>query len=197
MPTNNDELMVMADVYAEALLSAAREQGTEDEVAQEFADLVRYMDTDPSFARFMTSDTVDDDSRRASLEKLFRGRLSELLLNTLQVLNNRNRLEAVREVYRAVELRMEAKRHQQEVLVETAMPLTEDLRSLLKTRVSNYIGKEALLIEKVVPELIGGVVIHVQDVQIDASVSSRVRGLRQRFSQRAIHEIHGGRGVEA
>lgn len=196
MPKKNDEIMAMADVYAEALLNAAREQGVQDEVAEQFAELVQYMDQDAAFEQFLVSDNVDDDPRRVSLEKMFRGRINDLLLNTLQVLNNRYRLDLVREVYRAVELRMEAQRDQQEVVVETAMPLTDDLRSLLKSRVSEYIGKEALLIEKVVPELIGGIVIHVKDVQIDASVSSRVRELRHSFSKRAIREIHDGRGVE-
>ncbi|MBI4580815.1 MAG: ATP synthase F1 subunit delta [Planctomycetes bacterium] len=196
MPKKNDELMALADVYADALLATAREQNAEDQVALEFAELVRYMDADADFTQFLTADSVDDDPRRASLEKLFRGRMHDLLLNVLQVLNNRGRLGLVREVYRCVELRMEAQHHQQEVIVQTAMPLTDDLRAMVKDRVGVYIGKEALLIERVVPELIGGVVIHINDVQIDGSVAWRVRSLRERFSERALHEIHRGRGYE-
>lgn len=197
MPKKNDEIMGLADVYAAALLGAAAEQGIEEQVAAEYAELIAYMDQDPAFEKFLTADNVDDDPRRASLEKLFRGRMSDLLLNLLQVLNNRYRLDLIREVYRAVELRMEAKHHQQEVRVETAMPLTDELRAAIKSRVGQYIGKEALLIEQVIPELIGGVVIHIKDVQIDASVASRVKELRQRFSERAIQEIHSGKAVEA
>lgn len=197
MPKKTDELMALADVYADALLKAADEKGAAEEVAGEFADLIRYMDGDSEFARFLIADSVDDDPRRVSLEKLFRGRMSDLLLNLMQVLNNRNRLEMIRQVYRGVELRMEKRHHQQEVLVETAMPLTDDLRGLLKTRIGEYVGKEPLIAERVVPELIGGVIIHVNDVQIDASVASRIRDMRQQLSERALHEIHGGKGYEA
>jgi F-type H+-transporting ATPase subunit delta len=196
MPKKNDEIMALADVYAEALLTAAAEQGIEEQVATEFAELIAYVDKNSAFERFFIADYVDDDPRRISLEKLFRGRMSDLLLNLLQVLNNRGRLDLIREVYRGVELRMEAKNHQQEVRVETAMPLTDELRAMIKSRIGEYIGKEPLLIEQVVPELIGGVVIHVRDVQIDASVASQMQGLRQRFSERAVHEIHSGRAVE-
>jgi len=114
----------------------------------------------------------------------------------LQVLNNRGRLDLVRVVYRAVQLRMERRHHQQEVVVETAMALTDDLRQAIVKHVGEYIGKEPLLIERVVPELIGGVVIRINDIQIDGSVSSRIRTLRQKFSRRAVVEIPSGRGVE-
>lgn len=197
MPKKNDELMALADVYAEALLHAAADSGQEEAVAAEFADLIAYMDQDRDFEQFLVADSVDDDPRRLSLEKLFRGRMGDLLLNTLQVLNNRNRLDLVREVYRGVQLRMERKHDQQEVIVETAMPLTDALREQIKARVGEYIGKETLLIEQVVPELLGGVIIHIEDIQIDASVASRLRTLRQRFSERAIQEIYSGRAVEA
>jgi F-type H+-transporting ATPase subunit delta len=196
MAKKMDEIMALADVYAGALLGAAEEQGLKEQVAREFAELIAYMDKDPAFEQFLIADTVDADARRESLEKLFRGRMSEILLNLLQVLNKRGRLDAVRMIYRNVELRMEAEHHQQEVVVETAMPLTEELRSLIQTRISKYMDKEALLIEKVMPDLLGGVVIHIGDVQIDASVSSRILELENRFGQRAVHEIHSGRGVE-
>jgi F-type H+-transporting ATPase subunit delta len=197
MPDKTDELMALADVYAHALLQAADEKGTTDEVAAELADLIRYMDSDPEFARFLTADSVDDEARRVSLDKLFRGRMRDLLLNLTQVLNNRNRLHMIRLVYRCVELRMEERHHQQEVLIQTAMPLTEDLRGLLKTRIGEYVGKEALIADQVVPELIGGLVIHINDVQIDASVASRIQDMRQQLSDRAVHEIHGRKGYEA
>jgi F-type H+-transporting ATPase subunit delta len=196
MPRKDDELMALADVYAEALLQAADEKGEAEQAAAEFADLIRYLDRDTEFEKFLTATSVDDDPRRESLEKLFRGRMSDLLLNMMQVLNNRGRLDLVRVVYRAVQLRMERRHHQQEVVVETAMPLTDDLREMITKNVGEYIGKEPLLIERVMPELIGGVVIRINDIQIDASVSSRVRMLRQNFSERALVEIHDGRGVE-
>ena len=197
MAHDNDKSTALADVYAESFLTAAREQGQEDAVAEEFADLVRYMDSDPAFEQFLVAKSVDDDPRRASLEKLFRGRMSELLLNLLQVLNNRGRCDLVRRVQRCVALRMQAKRDQQEVVVETAMPLTDALRQAITERIGQQIGKEVLLIEEVNPELIGGVMIRCGDVQIDGSIASQVRRTHQRLIERATEEIHAGRDYVA
>jgi F-type H+-transporting ATPase subunit delta len=76
------------------------------------------------------------------------------------------------------------------------MPLTDDLRAAIQKTVSARIGKEALMIERVDPDLIGGLVINVGDTQIDASVASRLRAARKRLAEQATHAIHGGRGVE-
>lgn len=191
-----DELMAMADVYAEALLEAAGTRQRKEEVAREFAEFVAHMDKDRAFGQFILAETVDADARRDSLDKLFRGRMNDTLLTFLQVLNRRDRLGAVRMIHRNVELRMEAEHHQQEVVVETALPLSDELRALMKERISAHLGKEALLIEKVEPALLGGVVIHIDDVQIDATVASRLRELRKRLRDRAVQTIHDKVGVE-
>jgi len=196
MPAVDSESMAVADVYAESLLAVACEQRQEDEVAAELADLVVYMDREAGFALFLTSRSIDDDTRRVSLEKLFRSKMNDLLLNLLQVLNRRGRCDLVRSVARCVEIRMQAKKRQQEVHVETATPLTGELRGKIKKDISERIGAEALLIEKVSPDLIGGVVIRAGDEQIDASVASCLRSMRERLVERGIEEIHSGRGYE-
>jgi len=197
MPHKTDESMAVADVYARALLSAAAERGAEEDVAAAFDDLAAYMGRDPAFASFLTADTVDDDPRRGSLERLFRGRMHDLLLNLLQVLNTRRRLALLPSIHRCVVLQMQARHRQKEVTVETAMPLAEDLKAALKARLSERIGKEALVIERVRPELLGGVVIRIDDVQIDGSVASRMRRLRSRLKEATVRAIHEQRGYSS
>ena len=197
MAQKTDETMPLADVYAESLVAAARERGQEDEVAEALADLVGYLDEHPDFEAFLVSGSVDDTPRRASLEKLFRGRMNDLLLNLLQVLNDRWRMGLIRAVQRCVELRMEAQHRQQEVEVETAMPLTAAQKAAIGDELGRHIGKEVILIERVDPDLIGGVVIHVGDMQVDASVASQVERARHRLIDRATEEIHSGRGYVA
>jgi F-type H+-transporting ATPase subunit delta len=163
------------------------------------AEFMRFIEQEIDLCRMLAADSVDDDPRRQSIERIFRGRMSDLLVNLLQVMNNRGRLSLVRKVGRCVELRMEEKHHQQEVVVETAMPLSDDQKSAIHQEMSARIGREAILIEQVKPELIGGVVIRYSDMQIDASVTSRIRRTYRRIRERATEEIHGGRGyaVEA
>ena len=192
MAHNDDQAMALVDVYVEFLVLAAGERGQDEVVAEEFAYLIRYMDEHPEFDEFLTADSVDDDLRREALEKLFRGRMNDLLLNLLQVLNDGRRCRLVRSVQRCVQLRMEAKRRRQEVAVRTAMPLTDDLRAAVREAVGARIGKEVLLSEEVEPELIGGLVIRFGDMQIDGSVLSQIRSMHKQMIERAAEEMQRG-----
>lgn len=196
MPDIQQEIMSVAQVYADALVDAALDIGQAEQVAAELADLVAYLDRDNEFAIFLTGSSVDDNRRRESLEKLFRGRMNDCLLNTLQVLNNRGRLGLIRAVARCVELRMQTMHNAEEVIVETAVPLSEGLRADLKSVLGDKIGKSVLLIEQIRPELIGGMIVRVGDVQIDGSLATRLRSMNRRVLERATHEIHAGGGVE-
>jgi F-type H+-transporting ATPase subunit delta len=196
MPEYDEESLAVASVYADALLATAEERGEVEQVAEELGDLVAYMDRDASFDAFLRSTAVDDDPRRVSLERMFRGRMNDTLLNCLQVMNNRWRLGLVRALQRCIQLRMEAKHNEQEVTVEAPVPLTDALRDEIKSTVGSHIGKTVLLIEKTDPDLIGGLVLRIDDIQIDGSLSSSMKLLRQKMAERATDEIHHGRGFE-
>lgn len=183
----------IAQVYARSLIELASERGVVDEIEEEFSGLVSYIDADADFAAFLTSASVDDTARGRSLEKLFAGRMSELLLGTLQVLNTRGRCELIPAVYERYHHLLEVLRGQCEVQVTSAVPLSEGLLAQLEERLSAYIGKQALVVVDVDPDIIGGLVIRIEDQQIDASVRRRLAGLRGALSERAGKEIHAGR----
>ncbi len=192
MPEADRDKLAIADVYAGALQELAREQGQEQEVAGQYGDLVTYLDGDPAFEAFLANPSIDSDQRAASLERIFRGRVNDLLLNMVQVLNRRRRGELIRTVQRALQLRMEAQREQQEIVVETAVPLWHEMRTAIRSVVGGWLQKTVILIERVRPELIGGMVIHAGDVQVDGSIASRIEALRRLIRERTTHEVHRG-----
>jgi len=57
---------------------------------------------------------------------------------------------------------------------------------------SLWLGKSAILVEEVKPDLIGGIVIKVGDLRIDGSVKSRIEGVRAKLRERMSRELHEG-----
>ena len=70
-----------------------------------------------------------------------------------------------------------------EVTVTTALPLDDSMRKELMNYVSAQNNTNIELIEKVDESLIGGAIIRMDDTQLDASVSSKLKVLRQKFSE--------------
>ena len=94
MPSVSDKEITVARVYSGAMLRLAEAKGEADSLLGELDELVG----------FLSSPMIDPDLRKGSLEKLFRGKVSDLLVDSLQILNEKVRLDLIRAVaqtYRA------------------------------------------------------------------------------------------------
>ncbi|MGD2108332.1 MAG: ATP synthase F1 subunit delta [Phycisphaerae bacterium] len=185
--------MAVARVYAGAMLELAEARNETAQLQTELLELAERVDTNPDFARFLSSPLVDAKARRAALEKLFRGRYSDLLVDSLQVLNRKDRLGLIRAVAEAFRLDYEDARGRLEVHVRTAVPLPDELRGRIKTVAKEKTGKDVDLVETVDDSLIGGLVMRIGDEKFDASVATRLKTIGAALLERASHEIHGGR----
>ena len=187
------EQLAVARVYSTAMLELAQAQGEADSLREELLDLVAYLDRSPELDSFLARPTVDVAARCASIEKIFRGRASDLLVDTLQVLNRKERLGLLRGVAETYRLAHQEMRDLVDVHVVTAAPLTKKSRAKLKEITTDYTGKQARLVETVDESIIGGMIVRVGDEKFDTSVSSRLKKLGASLAERASHEVHGGK----
>ncbi len=185
----NDRELSIAGVYSKAMLDLAEQQGEADSLLEELQGLVEYLDRNPELARFLASPLVDDEDRARVLEKAFRGRASDLLLDSLQVVNRKGRLALLRDIVASYRSEHRKLRHQVEARVRTAVPLTEALRARVRESVTRHTGQQPILIETVDPSVIGGIVIEVGDEKIDGSVAHKLRELGRNLELRASQEI--------
>lgn len=193
MANVDDRALDVGRLYAEAMLDLADEQGQGDALLEELAELVAYLDRHPELERFLASPLVDEEGRARVIEELFRGKVSDLLADALQVINRKGRLGLVRAVAEAYRRAHRDRRGFVDVYVRTAVPLTETLRSRLQDALAATTGKKPILIERVVPSLIGGMVVEVEGRKVDASVASWLRDLSGELLARATQEIHRGK----
>lgn len=178
MASEFDISQAAASIYADSLLQLADEAKQAEAIGEELADLSSLWKSEPAFASMMRSAAIDDDARRESLRKIFTGKLSQLTLNLLLVLNERGRsmiLPAVCDAYRR---QLTAKLNQQAVNVTTAVPLDDAQRKQLAAEVRRLSGKDAVFFEKVEPDLLGGMTVQIGDRLYDTSVRRRLRRLR-------------------
>lgn len=193
MASFSNQDMPVARVYSAAMLELAERQGEVDSLLDELQDLAAQVDKDEAFRQFLSSPTVDAAVRKSTLEKLFRGRYSDLLVNSLQILNGKGRLGLLGAVAEAYRQAHDAAGSRVEVQVVTATPLTEALREKLGATLKERTGKTATLVETVDPSLLGGLVVTIGDTKFDASIATKVKRLAGALKERASREIQGGK----
>ena len=179
-------------MYAQALLELATEEGIADTVDHEFSEFEAYLKIDPDFKAFVTARVIDPDARRESLDHMFQGRMCDLLLNTLHVLNEKGRLEIVGEVQRRYhELSLE-RQAIVEVYVTAAEPLSPGMRTRLRQLMENRTDSTVMLIERTDPSVLGGLIVRVGDEQIDMSVARQLRRFHETMIEHAEQRIRAG-----
>ncbi|MFQ5495084.1 MAG: ATP synthase F1 subunit delta [Phycisphaerae bacterium] len=193
MAAVTDQDLAIARVYSAAMLELAESQGEVDFLLGELTDFVHALGRLEGLASFVSDPTIDPEARRRTIEKLFRGRYSDLLVDSLQILNRKGRLGMIEAVAEAYRMAQEELRGRVTVVVRTAAPLSKALRDRLSAVIAKRTGKDPDLIEQTDESLLGGLVVRLGDDQFDGSVASDLKRLGRVLAERASHEIHSGR----
>jgi len=194
-PTVLDSATVhVAREYAEALYEAAEQAGEADALREEFLSLVEdVLDREPQFEQVLNSPLVSESEKEALLRRVFAPRASQLMLNFLLVLNRRRRLELLRAVWREFCSVYDERRRRVPVEVESAVPLAGPQVQRLRELLADMVGGEPIVNYRVNPDIIGGLVIRLDDTLYDASVRTQLHRMREQILKRSTHEIQSGR----
>ena len=192
MAAGSDKDFAIAKVYAGAMLQLAEARKESDRLLEELAGLSDHMEKDRDFEAFLTSPMVDTKKREKSLEKVFRGKLSDLCVDSLQIINRKERLALFGQIVEAFRLALEDIRGIVEVQVRTAHELSAELKSQGERFAAKLTGKKVVLVPRVDDSLIGGLVVQVGDKKYDMSVATQLRVLGEALHERSSREIHRG-----
>lgn len=183
----------VARVWSAALAELAARAQSEDTLLAELEGMVELCDRSPELERLLASPAVDDEAKRRLVEKAFRGRASDLLVDALQVLRRKGRLGLLRAVARAFHEEWLRRHRRVEVHVTSAVPLTDALRAEVGRAAARRSGREPILVEKVDPKLLGGLVVAIGDEKFDGSVARELHRLERSLLARASSELHEGK----
>jgi F-type H+-transporting ATPase subunit delta len=185
--------LAVARVWANSLFALAAESGREDELLGELEGMVELLDRQPTLATLLASPAIDTEAKRALLEKALRGRASDLLVDALQVMRRKGRLVLIRAVAQTYRSEWLVRRHKVEVRVTSAVPLTEALREALRLAAAERTNRQPILVERIDPELLGGLVVAIGDEKIDSSVSTELEKMEIALLDRASRELLSGK----
>lgn len=187
MADSFDKQLEVADRYAEALFDLARDGGQLEEVRSELEELIKFIQEvdDPALRNFFVSRALDDDVREEFLEKWFRGKVSDLTLNTLLVMNANGRNGLLEALYRCFVLREQAAAGQVEATATSAVELSDSDKQAVREMATRLSGKKPLVEFRVAPDILGGLILQIGDLRYDNSLRSQLMEARERLFERS------------
>lgn len=173
----------VASRYAKSLLDLAQEKGVLEQVQQDMVLFTRTIRENRDFQLFLTNPIVNNGKKLAILKSIFTGKVSDLTLRFFLLLSEKNREAVLETVALEFEKQYNILKGIQKAQVTSAVPLTPELRTQLNQRIAQLTGKTIQLEEKVDPSLIGGFVLRVGDQQVDDSIRTNLRNLKNKFKE--------------
>ena len=193
MTTTSETVDAVARVYAQSLLELAEAAGGDEKIVETSAELIAIMEiirSDEATAEFLRSPIVEQEKRAIAIRRIFEGRVSDLILRFILVLNGKGRLGEFGAMAAAYDELVNTRLGRVEVDVYTVEGRLEaDQLAVLGEKVKSRFGQDPVFHQYADRCLIGGLVLRVGDQLIDGSVRGQLRRMREELLAGGSAEI--------
>lgn len=169
--------------YALALLSLA----TEKQVAAVVLDDVRSIDNSIKSSEelnlFLSSPVVTGEKKAEILKELFKGKLNDLTIEFLGLISKKDRANILQAVTRSYEEEYRKANNIVMLYIESAVMLDESNIAVISKKLAPA-GATVEVKQIINPDLIGGFIARIGDVQIDNSILSTLKRLKTEFQSK-------------
>jgi F-type H+-transporting ATPase subunit delta len=172
---------ITAVTYAKSLLELATERKMAEDTGQQLLAIRQVLESNREFAEYLRDPGISRQERIATINRIFGGRASDLVLKFLGVLGEHDRLRLLVEIENAYADLYEEQVGNVEVDVTSVSALSAEQVELVRQRVSAALGKNAVVHQYVDASILGGLVLRVQDKMIDASVRYQLKAIHDRL----------------
>ena len=167
--------------YAKAILSFALEQNKEVEVNDDMLLIASTINENEDLQMLLNSPVIKSDLKKSTLKEVFSSKISSLSVGLIDLLIDNKRLSIISEVAKKYTVLYDKLKGIEVAKVTTAVPLTKELNEQVLKKVKEITGKEATIENNVNPDIIGGFILRIGDVQYDASISNKLQVLKRQF----------------
>ena len=169
--------------YAKSLISISKEQNSLETSFNDMLLVSSVCSSNKDFVNLLKTPIVKTDLKIKILNELLAKSISNLTLSFIILIAKKKREILLPEIAECFIALYKNNKNIKEVSVVTAKPLDDDLRK----EVMSYIEKQSnskIELEEIIDEsLIGGAIIRMDDKQLDASISSKLKSLKNQFSE--------------
>jgi F-type H+-transporting ATPase subunit delta len=171
----------IAQVYARALFEVASEQDTLDRVHDELGAFADALSENRDLMQFFFSPYFSVDEKKDGLRRAVTG-ASDAFTNFLQALIERHRMPAIFRIRTEYNGLWDEARKLLPVQITSAIALGEDEVKSLGERIGQSVDRQVQISAGVDPDILGGVVLRVGNVVLDASIRNRLEQLRKQVA---------------
>lgn len=174
----------IARVYSEALFDVAKEKGTLDEIHEQLGQVADGIADNRDLQVFLFSPYFSSSEKREGISRVVSGADPELV-NFLELLAEKHRMPAIFRIRRRFDESWAKEERRLEVKLTSAVDLPPDLVEEVGKQIEKQTGQTIELETDVDENVLGGIVLQVGNMVLDASVRNKLERLRKEVAKAA------------
>jgi F-type H+-transporting ATPase subunit delta len=176
----------IAEVYSRALFEAAKDDDVLDDVHDQLNEFVDALEDEDNrdLRLYFFSPYFSSEEKKDGVDKVVSD-ADERLVNFLKLVAERHRMPALPRIRRDFNSLWREEKQLLPVNVTSAVELDEQLVKGIGDRIEEQTGREVELTSRVDPDVLGGLVVRVGNMVMDASVRRRLEQIRKQVTKAA------------
>lgn len=171
----------VAKLYANALFEIYLEDGADDRIHTELNEFADVFIKNPELSQLLSAPLLTSEEKISIVSRIFDD--NGLIYDYLCLLCEKGRAGYFEEITEIFNKRYNEYKNIADVTVITSVPLTEELRGKLSSKLESSLKKKIVLKEKTDPKIIDGIIVEYDNKRIDNSVRSGLESLRHNVAE--------------
>lgn len=171
----------LARVYAKALMDLSVERNQLEAVHGELGQIKTVLEAAPDLDRALRNPVIKDTQKRDVFALIFKESLSELTLRFADLVIRHGRGNKLESIIAAFEQAYLQHKGIRSAVVTTAYELSASEEKAIKEKLAQLSGQQIQLHKKIDQNLIGGMILRMDDRQYNGSVAAELHRLRREF----------------
>jgi F-type H+-transporting ATPase subunit delta len=172
----------LARVYSEALFAAARQQGKIDLIREQLGAFADALEKHRELNTFFFSPSFSTREKQDAIRRVLVG-ADEGFLNFSNLLIENHRLPVIFRIRKQYEALWREENKLLPVEITSAVALDDEIARSIAERVEQQTGRRVELTRRVDDAILGGLIVRVSNMILDASIRNQLERLRRQVAR--------------
>lgn len=175
-----------ADIYGKSMYELAVSEKITDDICGQAEEVRKLFEDNPDYIRLLSEPSIHLQERQKLLDEAFGSQIHVYLLNFLKLLTERGLIGEYGACCRIMRQMYNRDHGIAEAVVTSAVPLSEEQVRKLLEKLTAKTGKKIEFVQKVNPEVLGGIRVEIDGELLDGTVQTRLKDLRGKIGSTVL-----------
>ncbi|PQJ79844.1 ATP synthase F1 subunit delta [Polaribacter porphyrae] len=167
--------------YAKSILNLAIDSKEESEVNNDMQLIASIIAENHEFGVVLKSPVIKSADKMNVLKAMFSKKVNNISLGLFNLLQENKRISMLESIAKQYTIIFDFYKNTQVAKVTTAVPISATIEKQVLAKIVELTGEKANLENEVNPNILGGFILRVGDIQYDASISNHLNELKKEF----------------